>query len=165
MKETFSWEKDAKTKQSSKVGKAVFEIMSKPQELQEVGETLEAMTPRYYEELFATVYANKDKYDAPFYITVLRKKEPWAINILRQWFIARQTCPTAKFLRDSYPNHDHDVWKINFPKSEFRLEWTLPTAQDSRTILQNRELYNEDLVKWIMQFNAGTLNGPSLDKA
>lgn len=157
MTEKLSWEKDEKTQRSSKVGEACYEILSKPQEMQEVGETLDAMTPRYWKELYETIYANKDKLSAPFYIVVLRKKEPWALNILRQWFIARQTKPTPAFLRETYPNHDHDLWRVNFPSSQVALEWTLPTAQDSATILKSRWLYHEDLVKWIVQFNAGRL--------
>lgn len=142
----------------AQVGKAVFDILSNPnQASQEVGETMEAMTPRYYQELMATINANKDKFEASFFIVVLRKKEPWALNVLRQWFVSRQTKPSAATLREDYPNFDHDVWHINSKDSSINFLYTLPTAQDSATILKNKECYDPDLVATIVKFNEGKL--------
>ena len=149
--------RDQLNKSPSKVGQAVYDILCKPQEMQEVGETLEAMTPRYYEELLSTVDNNKDKYDPPFYILVLRKKEGWAVNVLRQWFIARQTKPSPWLIREDYPNYDQDVWLVNTKDEEVRLLWTLPTHQDALTILKNKHLYHSDIVKWIQDYYAGVL--------
>lgn len=140
-----------------KVGQAVYDILSKPTESQEVGETLDAMTPRYYKELFATVEENKSRYKCPFYIVVLRKKEPWALNVLRQWYIARQTKPLASVLRNNYPNYDHDVWIVGSHGQDVQLEWTLPTAQDARTIMKNKFMYQEDVIECIDKFNKGLL--------
>lgn len=144
--------------EGAKVGKAVFDILSKPQqETQEVGETMEAMTPRYYQELLDTVKNHKDKLPPEFYIVVLRKKEPWAMNVLRQWFIPRESKPSAAVMREDYPNFDHDVWRINTQDSSINFLWTLPTAQDSATILKNKHFYDEALVKTICDFNEGKL--------
>lgn len=145
----------SKEKKTSKVGKAVYDILSKPQESQEVGETVDAMGPRYFDELFDTISANRDRLPSPFFIVVLRKKEPWALNVLRQWFVARETRPSAKFLRHEFPNHDHDVWLINTKDEKFQLLWTLPTAKDSLTIIKNAECYHPDLIKWIQSYNEG----------
>jgi hypothetical protein len=143
--------------QGAKVGQAVYDILSKPtHDTQEVGETMEAMTPRYYQELLATVEANKDKYDT-FFIVVLRKKEAWAMNVLRQWFVARASKPSAATLREDYPNFDHDVWRIDNKDSSINFLWTLPTAQDSATILKNKDCYDPALVKTISDFNEGRL--------
>ncbi len=142
----------------AQVGKAVFDILSNPnQSSQEVGETMEAMTPRYYQELLATVSANQHKFEAPFFIVVLRKKEPWALNVLRQWFVSRQTKPSAATLREDYPNFDHDLWQINSKDSSINFIYTLPTAQDAATILKNKECYDPALVETIVKFNEGKL--------
>ena len=142
----------------AQVGKAVYDILSNPNlGSQEVGETMDAMTPRYYKELMATIETNNKKYDDEYYIVVLRKKEPWAMNVLRQWFVARQSKPSAKVLREDYPNHDLDLWRIDPKQYSVNFVWTLPTAQDSRTILANKECYSEDLVKTITMFNEGKL--------
>jgi len=138
------------------VGKAVLDILSKPQEMQTVQDTLDALTPRYFEELDATIAANKSKYSSPFFVVILKKKEPWALNVLRQWYIARQSKPLAKVLRRDYANFTHDVWEAN-EKGDRKLLWTLPTAIEATTILKNKQLYHEDLVKWCQQFESGGL--------
>ena len=102
----FSWEslplkmsKDKIKANPAKVGQAVYDVLSRPQGTQEVGETVDAMTDRYYQELFATISNAKKMYDDPFYVVVLRKKESWALNVVRQWYIARQTRPRSIYLR------------------------------------------------------------------
>lgn len=142
----------------AQVGKAVFDILSNPNhDSQEVGETMEAMTPRYYQELMATIKANQGNFESPFFIVVLRKKEPWALNVLRQWFVSRQTKPSASTIREDYPNFDHDLWQIDSRNSSINFLYTLPTAQDSATILKNKECYDPDLVSTIVKFNEGKL--------
>lgn len=150
--------KDELKKDPAQVGKAVYESLLKPQEMQEVGETIEAMTPKYYEQILETVNSNSSKYDSPFYVVVLRKKEPWALNVLRHWYVARQTKPSAFVLREDYPNFDHDVWKVDGHSRDISLMWTLPTKQDAASILKNRWMYHEDLVKWITLYNEGRLD-------
>lgn len=141
----------------AQVGKAVYDILSKPQERQEVGETVEAMTARYYRELFDTITENKGKYESPFYIVVQRKKEFWATNVLRQWFISRQTRPAASFLRSDWPNADHDLWEIDTKDQRVQFLYTLPTAQDSASIMKNAQQYSPDLINTIKAFNEGKL--------
>ena len=142
---------------AAEVGRAVYDIMSKPQASQEVGETLEAMSPKYIEHLLTTIKDRQNDFDGPFYIVVLRKKEPWALNVLRQWYVPRQTRPSPYVLREDYPNHDHDVWCIDPKTTEISLQWTLPTAQDSKTILKNASLYDPTLVQWIQDFDSKQL--------
>lgn len=149
----------------ARVGQAAFDILSRENDTQEVGETLEAMAPRYLKELFATIEQHKSSFDNIFYVVVLRKKEPWAVNVLRQWFIPRSTRPSPYVLRVDYPNHDHDVWQVNCKDSNITLEWTLPTAQDSLTILKNKEMYDSNLVNWIQLFNKGKLDASNQEVA
>lgn len=141
----------------AKVGKAVYDILSKPQSSQTVEETIEAMAPKYFQELLDCAESNKEKFESPFYIIVLRKKEFWAINVLRQWYVARQSKPSAKILRADYPNHDHDVYEIDSKSHEIKLIWSLPTKQDADTIIKNKQLYDEQTVGFIQDFNLGKL--------
>jgi hypothetical protein len=141
----------------SKIGQAVYDIKSKVQEMQTVEETLDEMTPKYFAELKLACEGNEKNFDPPFYVVVLRKKEFWTDNVLRQWFVARQTRPSPKILRQDYPNHDHDVWKYDQRTGDVALQWTLPTAQDSDSILRNAQYYHSDLLHWITDFNKGTL--------
>ena len=141
------------------VGQAAFSLLAKAhetQEMQEVQETLNAMTPAYYAELESSIKNNRHKYSAPFYVICLRKKENFFINVLRQWFIARQSVPLACVMLRDYPNHDHDVWEIN-SHGEPKLIWTLPPGQEQRTIMKNPHLYHSDLVGWIKDYQVGKL--------
>ena len=163
----YSWEslplkvsRDKIKANPSQVGKAAFELLSNPIPKQEVQETVDAMTPRYYKELMDTINNTLRKYEKTYYIVVLRKKETLGgnvTNVLRQWYVDRQTKPTAHFLRNEFPNHDHDVWEISPSTKEASFMWTLPTKTDCKSILKNRHFYDPSLVKTIQDFNAGKL--------
>lgn len=141
----------------AKVGQAVYDILSKPQYDQEVGETVNEMTASYFNYLNDCINESKLKYEYPFYVVILRKKEHWALNVLKQFFIGRQTKPSARVLRNDYKHFDHDVWKIDKDGSSREHLWTLPTEQDSQTILKNFTLYDPKLVENINAFNKGEL--------
>lgn len=146
------------TKTTSNVGKVAYDLLAKAhqtQEMQEVQETLDAMTPAYLAELEDCVEKNSHKYSTPFYVVCLRKKENFFVNVLRQWFIARQTKPMACVMLRDYPNHDHDIWEIK--DGQAKLIWTLPPGQEQQTIMKNPHLYHSDLVKWIKDYQSGDL--------
>jgi hypothetical protein len=144
----------------SKVGEAAYKILKQDQAPVTVEEILEEYQHKYAEEMQSTIDNNFNRYESPFYIVVLTKKEPWAPNVVRNWFIARQTRPTAKYLRNEYPNYMHTVYAVNKEKCELKLLWNLPTAQDAQTILKNGFLYDAQLVGWIEDYNSGKLDNP-----
>lgn len=154
----FSWEKDDKTQRSSKVGQAVADFLSKPQETIEVGEIIEEYADSYAEMVRKAITENRGRYESPFYVLVLTKKEPWALNVMRNWFIARQTKPSALSLRLEYPNHMQTVYQFDSTNEQLKILWSLPTAQDAAVILKNAPLYHSDLVNWIRNFNEGKFN-------
>lgn len=140
-------------------GKAAYDLLHKgieANEMQEVQETIDAMTPAYIAELEDCAKKNSRKYQGNFYIVCLRKKEAFFINVLRQWFIARQSKPMACVLFRDYPNFDHDIWEVT-PAGHTRLLWSLPPAQEQLTIMKNPHLYHSDLVNWIKQYQDGDL--------
>lgn len=159
-KEKFSWEETplCGAPKSSNVGQAVYDILSKPQENIEVGEILDEYKHEYLEEILTCINENKNKYEPPFYIVVLTKKEPWALNVMRNWFIARQTKPSAKWMRDQFPNFMQTVYSWHNKKEELKILWSLPIAQDAAVVLKNKDLYDPQLVKWVQDYDAGNLN-------
>jgi hypothetical protein len=148
-------------KNPAKVGEAVYDILSKEQLPQTVEETTEAMTPKYFEQLIEAANRGAKKHESPYYIVVQRKKESLAgqvMNVLKHVYIDRQTRPRAKFLRTEFPNADHDVYEIDKTKGTITLLYTLPTEQDSKTILKNAHLYDPNLVASIKAYNEGKLD-------
>lgn len=149
--------RDPNAKTSAKVGKAVYDILSKDQPMQTVGETVEAMSPAYLEELKDCVLKNQDRYESPFYVVVLGKKEMFALNAVRQWFIARQSCPLSTTLMNDYPNYFHEVYTFNKESGDCRLLWCLPAIWVHKEIMNHAETYHPQLVQWVFDHYAKTL--------
>ena len=69
-------------------GKAAYDLLHKgieANEMQEVQETIDAMTPAYIAELEDCAKKNRPKYVGNFFIVCLRKKEAFFVNVIRQW--------------------------------------------------------------------------------
>lgn len=153
-------------KDPSKLGQAVYDILSKEQSVQTVEETVEAMAPKYFEELMKAVDEGCKAFQSPFYIVVQRKKETLGgaiTNVLRHKYVTRQTKPRASFLRYEWPNADHDLYEVDNEKGTMTLVYTLPSAQDSKTILKNADCYDPKLVEWITAYDRGCLDAEPSD--
>ena len=152
-------------KDPSKLGQAVYDILSKEQYSQSVEETIDAMAPKYFEELSKAVEKGCKDFESPFYIVVQRKKETiggTVMNVLKHQYVTRQTQPKAKFLRTEFPNADHDLYEVDSVKGTMTLLYTLPSAQDSKSILKNADCYDPKLVEWILAYNRGTLDSKEI---
>ena len=155
--------RDKVNKNPAKVGQAAFDILSKKQSSQTVEETTEAMTAKYYEKLIAAVEegCQEKNYPPIFYVLIERKKETLMgliPNALRQKYMTLPFKPKAKVVREECPNSDFDLYEADKVRGEITLIWTLPTYQDSLTILKNRAQYDAQLVKWIEDFRDGKLD-------
>lgn len=141
----FSWEKE-EPKKPQKVGQAVYDILSKPQEDVQVQEVIDEYAKSYVKELEECVNLNAGRFGFPFHVVVLHKKEPWAVNVLRNWFTARKTAPFKKEMWKLFPNHGITVYEVK--KDSCEVLWSLPTWQEAKVVLSNPQLYHPDLVKW-----------------
>lgn len=155
--------RDQINKNPAKVGQAAYDILSKSQYTQTVEETTEAMTAKYFEKLMAAVDEGcaEKNYPDKFYILIERKKETLMgliSNALRHKYMTLPFKPKSKIVREECPNSDFDLYEADKTKCEITHIWTLPTHQDSQTILKNRHLYDPQLVKWIEDFYAGALD-------
>lgn len=157
--------RDKIKKNPAAIGQAVYDILSKQQQDQSVEATIDAMTPKYFEELSKAVDKGCKDFESPFYILIQRKKETIGgsvMNVLKHQYVTRQTRPYANFLRSEFPNADHDLYEVNSEKGTMTLLYTLPNAQDSKTILKNQEMYDPMLVGWIQAYNSGKLDLDSM---
>ena len=59
----------------------------------------------------------------PYYIVVINKRERLMVNVIRQYFVARKTLPTADW--------DQTVFKYNPSSGDLKYLWSLP---DKNTI-------------------------------
>ena len=132
-----------------RVGQVVIDILSKTQAPQTVGDTIDAFGPDYAKQIEQCIDDNKKKYESPFYIFVLTKKEFWANNVLRNFFIARQTPPHAFQMMEQYSNFTKTLYIVDANKGKIKILWSLPGFSDCITVAKNPSLYAPELVKWI----------------
>lgn len=142
-------------KKSSKVGKAVKEILSKDQAPTEVGDIISNYAPSYVKEVEEAVKRGFSEHKIPFYVVVMHKKEAWAMNVMRNWFLTRQSKPSAKNMWALFPNHMHTVYE--YDGKDLKILWSLPSQQEAAVILKNFALYHQDLVRWVRDALDGKL--------
>lgn len=140
-----------------RVGQAVVDILSRENAPQTVEETLDAFGPDYAKNLDDTIEANKTKYKSPFYVLSLLKKEMWAVNVVRNFFIARQTAPYALDLIQNYPHHTKTLYQVNSDRGHLKLCWSIPGHSECLAILKSPQSFDEELVKWILEAYSGKL--------
>ena len=133
----------------ARVGQAVHDILSASNEAITVEAILDEFAHKFVAELEATIEHNEEKYDNIFYVFVLSNKEMWAENVVRNWFVARQTAPEALDMVSQYPNHCKILYEVNKKHGELKLKWTIPGIQDCISIARQPQLYDPQLVKWI----------------
>lgn len=133
---------------AARVGQAVVDILSTDQPEQSVEDTLEAYGPKYAEEIEKCITDNHKKLGFPFYVFVITKKEMWAVNLLRNFFIARKTAPEGLNMMTGYPNATKTLYKV-FSSDRVELVWSLPGIDDCKNIIKNPQLHDPELVKWV----------------
>ena len=132
-----------------RVGQAVLYILSRPNPIQTVGDVLDAFGPDFAKEMEKTIEQNQGKYESPFYIFVLTKKEFWTDNVVRNWFIARQTPPHAFDMMEQYSNYTKTLYIIDSHKGNIKALWSLPGFNDCISIARSPGQYDPELVKWV----------------
>lgn len=75
----------------------------------------------YEKNVLEAIETGKKLYDGDFYIVVETKKEPKMQNVIRNYFIARQTCPT--------PTYDNSVYKYHWRDEHLEFLWVLPSKE------------------------------------
>lgn len=141
-----------------RVGQAVYDILSKDQPTYTAEDILNEYAPKYMEEIERCIESNKDKLRTPFYVFVLTHKEMWAENVVRNWFIARQTPPHALDAVTDYPHHTKTLYLVDTSKGKMKLCWTLPGLEDCKSVTKNPQIYDPSLVKWIRECFEGKLD-------
>ena len=142
----------------ARVGQAVADILSKDNESMTCEELLEGFGVRFAQELESTINANLEKYESPFYVLALTKKEYWADNIVRNWFIARQTPPHALDLTIQYPGYTKTLYVINSTKGDLKVAWSIPGLEECKSICKHPDIYSPELVEWIRMCFEGKLD-------
>lgn len=144
--------------ETTRVGQAALDILSASQPTYSAGDIVDAFGPKYVEEIEKAIAEGERKYTNPFYIFVLTKKEPWVTNIVRNYFVARQTPPRAMDSMIGYPNHTKTLYIVDASKGQIKLIWSLPGWDDCQSVAKHPDLYAPELVRWIQDLGSPRLN-------
>lgn len=147
----------------ARVGQAVVDIMSKDQPETKVEDILQESAGEFLEQFEVCVEEGSKKYTSPFYVFVLTGKEMWAVNMMRNWFIARQTPPYALDMMCEHPNKTKSLYLVDYKSGRAKLVWTIPSLTECPSILGHENLYHPDLVRWIQECFAGKLDKDSYE--
>ena len=112
---------------------------------------LECLT-EWDKSLFACVDDYKQKSNSDFYVVVITKKERLLENVLRNYFMARLSCPT--------PDYDQTVYRVRRHDDSIEFMWTIPSKYTCLHIKQNilaMDPEEQQLVKFVLDFADGTL--------
>jgi hypothetical protein len=110
-------------------------------------------TKDYMKNLYEAVDRGLATYpNSDFYVHVETKKEKLLENVLRNYFIPKNACPT--------PNYDQAVFKYDHKTCDLIFMWVIP---DRGTCFYFKENYaqipaeEKDLLQFIRMFDDGTL--------
>jgi hypothetical protein len=129
------------------VGSVALDLMQKTPESRNPMEIQKEMQSEYLKELITCVEDHKKIYKNNFFIVVITKNEKLMPNVFRNYFFARETCPT--------PDYDQSVYRYVRADEAVEYIWTIP-SRDTCHHLKDNALYvapeERDLLNFVLQF-------------
>ena len=111
-----------------------------------------SMQEEYIKNLCECVDKHKNTFFGDFFIIVITKNERLMPNVFRNYFTARQTCPT--------PDYDQTVFRYNRQAEQIEFIWVIPSQDASHHLKINAHLVakeEQDLLKFVLAFADGSL--------
>ncbi len=134
------------------VGERYLEVAYKEPASRDPIELQREMQKEYVDNLIQCVehYRKDNRHD--FFIVSITKREPLMPNILRNYFLARNTCPT--------PDYDQSAFFYSYKDEQIAYLWTVPD-RDTCFMLRDHAFqvsdYEKQLLEFVLQFFDGTL--------
>lgn len=151
------------------VGKISSELLTQAPETRDPIELQREMQKNYIDNLVLAVGHAQKKFncttlhegescdyaqprEGDFYIVVISKKEPLMQNVLRNYFLTRDACPT--------PDYDQAVYKYIKETEQIEFLWVVPSKDTCLLFKQNAlqvPASEQHLLKFVLDFADGTL--------
>lgn len=134
------------------VGKIATDLQQQDTHAIEVREQGQEMTSSYLDELLKVLAEGKQKQQGDFFIVVLTKREKLLVNVIRNYFFYRHTCPT--------PDYDQAVYHYVKNDDELALLWVLPNRDYAMEIKDNALTLDreyKEILGYVLDFADGTL--------
>lgn len=138
-------------KESSTVGEEAYKRLLNPDCKQGIIETQREIDKKYFEEVEKCIKLNKGKcgFEGDFFIVVINKKERLMENVIRRYFLARQSLPT--------PAYDQTVWRY-LKEGDLEYIWTVPDHNTCQEMYHNPDSVPED-EKWLYRMVKAFMEG------
>ena len=157
----YSWESESKSDKTSKVGQAVYDLLSREQPAYSVEDILDQFGRDYLDLIRSIADKAKGQFEPPFYIFSVLKKDLGQFgvaNVLKHSARPFQLKVTSKRAVEAHPGATKTLFRVDAKKGEIALEWSIPSNEECVSVLKHADLYDPQLVKWIKKCFDGTLD-------
>ena len=125
------------------VGKISSDLLQKQADSTDPIEIERVMHDNYEQHIYETIEHGKKDYLKDFFIVVITKKERLMHNVLRNYFVVRETCPT--------PDYDQTVYHYHRDAEYVEFLWTLP-SKDTYNLFKDNVLQIAPEERGLLQF-------------
>jgi len=134
------------------VGKISLDLQQKEPDSRDPIEIQREVHKKYEQHIYDAAQEAKRTFMGDFFIEVATKKERLMHNVLRNFFCARQSCPT--------PTWDQTVYWYHKDKDMIEFLWVVPSKDTCELFIENALLIDpaeKELLGFVLDFNDGTL--------
>jgi hypothetical protein len=107
----------------------------------------------YDKNIYECIERSKKDFMFDFYVIVITKKEKLMQNVLRHYFLSRNSCPT--------PQYDEAVYKFHRKDEKLDFLWVVPSKETCDYFVANAlNIPDEEreLLNFVLQFTNGDLD-------
>lgn len=134
------------------VGAVAHELQKQEAPTRDPIELEREMHKDYERRIYESIADGKKSYTGDFYIVVMTKREMLLTNVLRNYFVVRQTAPT--------PNWEQTVYKYHREEERIEFLWVVPDKDACEELCDNALLVHPDekqLLHFVLQLFDGSL--------
>ena len=106
----------------------------------------------YDRNILECINIHKNIFFGSFFVVVTTKKERLMQNVIRNYFFARQSCPS--------PEWDQTVYKYDPSKEEIEFLWVIPSKDTCEYMIKNAleiDPSEHELRRFVLEFSDGSL--------
>ncbi len=132
------------------VGKLSADLLTKADPVNPIEQMRENLTD-YERNIFECVDTHKKYFPGDFFVVVIAKKERLMQNVLRNYFLARLSCPT--------PDYDQTLYRYNRNDDVIEFIWSIPARDICFLLLENKEripIEEYAILEQVINFSDGT---------
>lgn len=138
------------------VGKISSDLLQKESATRDPIELEREMHKDYERNVWECVDRSKKEFNGDFYVVVVTKKERLMPNVLRNYFMGRNSCPT--------PEYDQTVYKYSRNDDHIEFLWVVP-SKDTCELMRDNALQIADDEKGLLYYVLSFYDGSLLKKS